>query len=474
MTSYAILGWGVANRAVYRYLLSRPHGDIRIYVSESEFDALHHEDETLPLVCGFSDIGEDVLVRSPGMRPDLSFIRRALARGARLTGEIEIFINACPAPIYGVTGSDGKTTTATIAAEMFRVSGHTTYLGGNIGVSLLPFLDRIKSTDRVVLELSSFQLMGYAPRLAGAVVTNLTENHLNWHTDMREYQAAKSNILTLAARRVQNARHLIMPHISSLTFSAYTAGANYHLTQGYLMHGDTRLVAARDVTLRGMHNIENILAAAALTDAGQSAVYEIATTFAGVAHRMEYCGIYRGVKCYNSSIDTTPARTAATLAAIGTECTVIAGGQGKNLSYAPLAEALAKYAARVVFTGEDGEAMQSAFAMYLSQQEKKTPSVATVSRHLPQEGGSVGEDGEAMHATLDSYLTQNAPLSKELSPQVTEGVYVRDFKEAVHTALAMTPAGGTLILSPAATSFDAFSSYTARGDAFRACLETYK
>ncbi len=422
MESVAILGFGVAARAAYRYLSARMNGGIRIYLLPEEYARVRETSPDLPLVCGMEHIREEVIVRSPGIRPDIPSILSALAGGARMTSEIALFMDACRAPVYAVTGSDGKTTTATLAAEMFRRAGYTVHLGGNIGVSLLDRLEKMTPQDRVVLELSSFQLMDMIPETAGAVITNLTENHLNWHTDMQEYKAAKSNLLIRARRRVENARMMMAPHLPSLTFSAYVAGANYHLADGCLMHGDEELIPVSQVKLRGTHNLENMLAAAALTDVRRDAVYETATTFSGVAHRMEYCGIYRGVACYNSSIDTTPARTAVTLASLGDRCTVICGGEGKNLSYLPLADALIAHAERVVFTGSVGEEMEAV---------------------LTARGGS------------------------DRCPTHT---YVRDFDCAVDTALALTPQGGTLVLSPAATSFDAFSSYTARGERFRSRL----
>ncbi len=425
MARYVILGWGVASRAVYRYLSARGERDVSIRLPDDEYDRVAREEGHLPLVRGMEDIAADVVVRSPGIRPDLPAIRTAVAAGARLTSEIELFIDACPAHLYAVTGSDGKTTTATLAHRMLEAAGCTAYLGGNIGVSLLDRLGGMTLNDHVVLEMSSFQLMGYTPSLDAAVVTNLTENHLNWHTDMTEYEGAKRNALVNARRRVENACTMLAPALHPLTFSCRTSNANYHLSNGWLMHGEEPMILASAVMIRGMHNLENILAAAALTDVGSHVAGQVAATFPGVMHRMEYCGTYRGVSCYNSSIDTTPARTAATLAALGGGCTVIVGGAGKNLSWEPLAAALMRYAARVVFTGRTGEEMEGALLAHAR-------------------GG--------------------------VCPPHT---YIADFSSAVDAALAMTPRDGVLVLSPAATSFDAFSSYTARGDAFRACLKRH-
>ncbi len=441
MVRYAILGYGRSGRSAYRYLSALPDAEVTVYVKQEEYARLSGGEANVAFVAGYENLSADILVRSPGIRPDAAYIRRAVAHGACLTSETALFLSRCRAPVSAVTGSDGKTTTATLAARMLEAAGHTVHLGGNIGTPLLDRVADIRPTDRVVLELSSFQLTDMAPVLAGAAVTNLTENHLDWHTDMREYADAKRNILMHAARRVQNARAPLAPEYAGLTFSAYVAGANYHRTDGYLMHGDERLVAVSDVKLIGEYNLENILCAAALTGADAASVRQVAATFSGIAHRLEYCGCVNGVECYNSSIDTTPARTTATLAALPRGVTVMVGGAGKNLSWEPLVRALCERAAAVVFTGDTGKAVQAELEDFIRGSRTPTPTEKDM----------------------------GAPL--RLAPA---HVYVRDFDEAFAAALAMTPCGGTLVLSPAATSFDFFQSYTARGEAFRALVARYQ
>ncbi len=419
--SYAILGFGKSGQSVWKYLQGLKESYARVYVSPDEASRLRASFPQITFATLGDRICEEIIIRSPGIRPDVPYIARACADGARLTTETELFVACSPARVYAVTGSDGKTTTATLAARMLEVEGHIVHLGGNIG---LPLLDRLSEMDAdhcVVLELSSFQLMHGTYPLAAAAVTNLTENHLDWHTGMAEYKDAKRNILTHAARRVQNARMPIAPEFSSLTFSAYTKAANYYVAGDYMMHGEEPLLPLSRVKLPGRHNLENLLCAAALTGVRQEAFATVATTFDGVAHRLEYCGTVRGVGCYNSSIDTTPSRTAATLAALGRGLTVVCGGAGKNLSWEPLAECLSEYAAQVVFTGAVGQEMEDALVNYMAKQMIRVP----------------------------------------------QHIYCGDAEAAWNTALDKTPFGGTLVLSPAATSFDAFASYAARGDAFR-------
>ena len=418
MTSYAILGAGLSGRAAYDYLLGQGEREISLYVPQ---EACREAEGAFPHahVRPFGEkIGEDVVVRSPGIRPDHPAILAALARGARLTQEVELFLDACRADVYAVTGSDGKTTTVAVASELLREMGYTVWLGGNIGVPLLSRLGEIERHHRVVLELSSFQLMTLSPRLAAGAVTNLTENHLNWHRDMEEYRRAKRNILPFAARRIQHASLPMGVEYPTLTFSATQESASYALRYGWLCHGEERLARAAQVRLPGRYNLENMLCAAALTEATADALGTVAESFRGVRHRMEHLGCFLGREVYNSSIDTTPSRTAATLSGVTAPATVLVGGAGKQLDNAPLTRALMAHARRAVFTGQTGEEMRE---------------------HLLSHPGYRG--------TPTAY-------------------FVPDFDGAVRLALRMTPVGEWLILSPAATSFDAFSSYEERGDVF--------
>lgn len=433
MPSYAILGCGVSAQSVIHDLFARGETDFTVYVKPGEVEAVRARFPGVRVTDAWENIREEYLVRSPGVRPDLPPLARAVARGAKLTGEIEWVCARSPAPVYGVTGSDGKTTTATLTARLFRAMGYRVWLGGNIGTSLLPRLSEMLPTDRVVLELSSFQLMTFSPRLAGAAVTNLTENHLDWHRDMAEYRAAKRHVLENAARRVENVRGRIAPELPSLTFSATVENANWHVGDGYLMRGEERLAPLSSLYTGATYLAEDMLCAAALTGADAAAVSAVAKDFRGVEHRCQYLGVFRGVHCYDSSIDTTPARTAATLSAFPARVTVLAGGRNKNLSLAPLAAALRQHAAEVVFFGEAGEAMQAALL-----------------RAGENADGGDGNDNRA----------DAAPPSR----------YLRDFADAVEAALCDTPAGGTLVLTPAATSFDAFRSYGERAEVFRQLL----
>ncbi|MBO5653579.1 MAG: UDP-N-acetylmuramoyl-L-alanine--D-glutamate ligase [Clostridia bacterium] len=366
---------------------------------------------------GEGELRGSFVFRSPSVRPDTPRLCRATLRGATVWGEAEYFAALCPCPIYGVTGSDGKTTTATMIASLLTASGRRTHLGGNIGRSLLPFLPDMRREDACVLELSSFQLMDFSVPVHTGVVTNLSPNHLNWHTDFAEYAAAKRRLVSLSHRAVLEEG--LFEGVSALRFSARGEG-NVTVKDGYITGFGVPLFSARHLKLRGEHNLKNLLAAtAALGDViTPSMLLSFAQDFAGVPHRMERVGEKRGIHFINSSIDTTPTRTAATVAAMGEErFLLLLGGQGKHLPLAPLETAVKK-----------------AEKVYL-----------------------FGEIGAEIAAFLDGLgLTYLACGSMEA---------------AVLAAYAEASAGDNVLLSPAATAYDAYRDYEERGEVFRRIVQ---
>ena len=424
----ALLGYGVSNRAVHEYLLRTcPSLAVTVYVPSREMDALKRRNPSLSVDEIGGELKESVLFRSPSVRPDAPFILRAVSRGAFLTSETELFLSLCPCPVYGVTGSDGKTTTATMAYELCTNDGIRTWLGGNIGQSLLPHLSEMLPTDRAILELSSFQLMAGTFPLDAALLLNITENHLNWHRDMTEYREAKEQIFRFARRRIWRAEDAHPAYSPDAVFSARQDAVSpypdipfYHLRGDALSLDETPVLPRSEMRLRGRHNAENLLAAWALTSAPPSVVAEVARTFSGVEHRMQTLGEYHGATCIDSSIDTTPSRSAVTIRSLASSArlTVLCGGAGKGLSPAPLTDALLACAYQVVFTGGNGESL--------------------------------------MEDLLSHRATGALPHVR----------YIPSFDEAVLYALSLCHAGDVLLLSPAATSFDFFSDYGARGRRF--------
>jgi len=431
--SVALLGFGRANRAVADWLLQQG-GTATVYADTPVEQQSKTRYESCGLCfCegGFPDVlTQQVLVRSPGIRPDAKPIAAALARGACLTSEIELLLALTPALPLGVTGSDGKTTTATLAAALLRAAGHRTWLGGNNGTPLLARVGEMRKGDLLVLELSSFQLMTLSNPLARAVITNITPNHLNWHPDMDEYVAAKCRIFGRDTHLVLNADNAVTAAIAATRerntclFSARRKGDALP-ARGRIYACGERVIVGSDAqerrfdclsafSLPGAHNLENLLAAVGLTApylTPEAPMHALAD-FRGVAHRLEYVDTVDGVAYYNSSIDTSPSRTAAALSALSAHPIVILGGRGKGVSFAPLTAALAHSAKAACLYGEAASEIVGA-------------------------------------------LPQGLPF-----------VLKRGFDEAFSAAVAFAEAGDTVLLSPACTAFGEFRDFEARGKHF--------
>ncbi|MBQ9785332.1 MAG: UDP-N-acetylmuramoyl-L-alanine--D-glutamate ligase [Clostridia bacterium] len=456
-----VVGLGVSNRPLIEFLLNAGATLTARDAKEraafgEELDALEARGVRLILGNGYLDgIDEDVIFRSPGIRPDIPPFCDAVARGARLTSEMELFMELCPATVIGITGSDGKTTTTTLTGLFLeraceRRGYGRVYVGGNIGTPLLDRVFDMTPDDFAVVELSSFQLMNMkcAPHIAA--ITNLSPNHLNWHTDMDEYVAAKTHIYTGAACRclVTNAengytaalaRDTALPktYFSSVKqrSTEFALGENdraVYEREGvvYLFDGvrEHAIVNAADIFLPGRHNLENYMTAIALTDGwvDSETVRAIAPDFKGVPHRLEPVREFEGVSYYNSSIDSSPTRTAAALSAMKQKPIVICGGSDKGTPFEPLAEALCTSAKAVILTGESAPKIRAALA--------KRPEV--------QSG---------------SFPVLEAP----------------DFDSAVRLSRTIAKEGDAVLLSPACASFDAFKNFMERGERFRAIVNGF-
>ncbi len=414
----SVLGLGRSGMAVIEYLAPR---GVSLFAYDDGEVSKHVRERLrtlgVPLFArGEGEIRGDTVFRSPAVRPDAPRLCRAALRGARITSEAELFLSLCPAPVFAVTGSDGKTTTASFLADLLSHTGRRVYLGGNIGRSLLPVLDGMTEKDLCVMELSSFQLAALDASLYTGVVTNLTENHLNWHKSMAEYVGAKRRLITLAERCVLRAG--LFPEENAVRFSSLGEG-DYFLRDGTLYGRGLALCALADMRLSGRHNAENLLAASAAAEGlvTPAEVKATARRFAGAPHRMEWVGDKDGVHFYNSSIDTTPSRTAVTVRALserGHKLLLLCGGREKGLALDILADTVKESGARVYLFGEAEERIAAA---------------------LRERGISYTASGSMERAILDAY---------------------RDARE-----------GDTVLLSPACTSFDAFADFEARGEAFR-------
>ena len=415
----AVLGFGRSGQAAVDFLMSKG-ARLSVY-AEGEPDpvkkARYAADGVKFFIGAFPKcFPQEILVRSPGIRPDLPQIKAAMAQGALLTSETELFLEHCKARVIAVTGSDGKTTTANLVAALLRGAGHTAYLGGNNGTPLLPAAERMMSQDFAVMELSSFQLMTLRHPFDVGVITNITPNHLNWHRDMAEYIAAKCQI---AAHGVGFLVHNgDCPTTRKAVAALPCPKVAFVVRQGNMILSDAKKTDTVPVPsgflLPGRHNLENLAAAYAavrpwVTYAQAKAA---AAGFYGVPHRLQYVDTVRGVRFYDSSIDTTPTRTAAALSALDGRLTVILGGRGKGVSFAPLRGILREKAAVVCLYGEAAQELAAAIG-----------------------------DRVPVHR-FDAFET------------------------AFHAAAKMTKEGGTVLLSPACTAFDQFRDFEHRGEVF--------
>ena len=402
-----------------------------------------------------------VIFRSPGLRHDLPEISSAVEKGAILTSEMELFFRLTRANIIAITGSDGKTTTTTLIGKLLQKGKKQgrVFVGGNIGKPLLPENNTMTEEDHAVVELSSFQLQTMNISARTAVITNITPNHLNWHTDMDEYTGAKYNVFmgegcehlvacadncpALEAARIAMKRANDMRvTLFSLKGSDYDSvvpedlrGENtdavYERDGMIVYHRAGRehgVMKSADIKIPGRHNVLNYMAALAATAefVPPEAVRELAVEFGGVEHRIELVREHRGVRYYNSSIDSTPTRTTAALSSFDCKLIVICGGKNKNLSFEPLAEILCRKAKAVVLTGE-----------------------------------SADEIMEALNACGEY---QSSGIS---------AVIERDFEAAVKRACEIAVDGDTVILSPACTSFDAFDNFEERGNFFKKIVNSF-
>lgn len=436
----AVIGIGVSNRPLIELLAAR--GISVTARDRQQRQALgdyagHLEAMGCRLWLGeeyLDGLNEDVIFRTPGMRPDVPELAAAVARGSTLTSEMEVFFEVCPCPIIAVTGSDGKTTTTTIIAELLRSAGKTVHLGGNIGHPLLAETPSIQPEDVAVLELSSFQLMtmGRSPHIA--VITNLSPNHLDVHKDFAEYITAKENIFThqntqdiavfnadnsITAQQAERAlgRARLFSRKNEVEDGVFLRDGKIIARHG----GQERVVMNReDIRLPGEHNVENYLAAIDAVDGmvSDDRIAAFARSFGGVEHRIELIRTLDGVRWYNDSIASSPSRTIAGLRAFPEKVILIAGGKDKGISYAELGPVVNDHVKLLLLCG----------------------ATAGVIRKSVEQA--------------ENY-------------QGLEIIDVADYHQAAQTARERAVEGDVVILSPASTSFDRFKNFMERGKAFK-------
>ena len=435
----AVVGIGVSNVPLIRFLVS-------LGAKVSAFDRksrealgeVGNEFETLGVKLilgeGYLDklTGFEVIFKTPSMRIDCDALVKAKEEGAYITSEMEEFIRYCKGTIFAVTGSDGKTTSTTLIYNMLKEEGYKTYVGGNIGTPLFAKIEEINEEDKVVLELSSFQLMTIKLPMDVVVVTNITPNHLDMHKGMEEYIEAKKNIF----KYQDNSGLLILNMDNDITASfvgeekgrlnkfstkqIIDNGAYYK--DGSLYVNNKKVCDKDEIVIKGMHNVENYLGAfcAVYDYVSIDTMRKVATTFKGVEHRCELVREINGVKYYNDSIASSPTRTLAGLKAFDHSVILIAGGYDKNIPFEPLAEEGYEKVKALILLGKTKEKINKVFQDVIKEK----------------------------NISLPIYM-------------------VNTMEEAVLKAKEISKAGDIVTLSPACASFDMYPNFEVRGRAYK-------
>ena len=434
----AVLGLGVSNRPLVRLLLE--YGCTVVGCDKTprekldpEILALEKQGCALRVGEGYLDgLNADLVFRTPGMHPANPALETLRANGAQITSEMEVFFSLCPCTTLAVTGSDGKTTTTTLIAEMLKAAGKTVWLGGNIGTPLLPLCRQMKETDFAVVELSSFQLMDMTHSAHVAVVTNLAPNHLDVHKDMEEYIQAKKNVFAyqgLQDRLVLNADNAItdgfLGNGTTKKFSRL-GSADVYVKDGVIYRGQNPVLDTADILIPGVHNVENYMAAILAVEGlvEDEVIRQVAKSFGGVEHRIELVRIKDGVRFYNDSIASSPSRTIAGLNSFPEKVLLIAGGYDKHIPF----DVLGPYICRSV-------------------------------KKLFLNGATAAQIRTAVESCPD-YV-----------PGCPEILDCGDFTGAVMAAVREAEAGDVVLMSPACAAFDQFKNFMERGTYFKKLIK---
>ncbi|MCC6196200.1 MAG: UDP-N-acetylmuramoyl-L-alanine--D-glutamate ligase [Burkholderiales bacterium] len=433
-----VLGAGLTGASLARYLVRE---GARVRVADTREKPPRAADLAgVPLTTGpFADetfAGVDLIAISPGVAKDQPAIAAAVARGAEIAGDIELFARALPAEqkLLAITGSNGKTTVTALTGALCRAAGLTAVVAGNIGEAVLDvlpaYLDGAGWPDVFVLELSSFQLeTTYSLRPTAAAVLNVTENHLDRYASLDDYAAAKARIFAQGGVQVVNRddpRSLAMRipgrTVESFGGSVPAAEGEWGLVRfdrtTWLAHGGGLLVPADSLSLVGRHNALNALAALALTSTVariNRAVLDAIKTFKGLPHRMQRVAEAGRVAFIDDSKATTVVATQAALDGIERPAVLIAGGDGKGQDFRALRSSVDADCRAVLLIGRDA------------------PRIAAALEGTPARVEMVG--------TLDA---------------------------AVDRAIKLAEPGDAVLLSPACASLDQFTNYVERGERFAA------
>jgi UDP-N-acetylmuramoylalanine--D-glutamate ligase len=372
--------------------------------------------------------GFDLVVRTASVKPWL------IKTKAPVTTVVKEFMNKCPARIVGVTGTKGKGTTSTLIARILGEAAWRTWLGGNIGISPLEFLPKVRANHIVVLELSSFQLMDLDISPHVAVALMIQPEHLDWHRNAREYISAKGNIFwhqrpdDLAVYNAQNDYSTQIGQLSPGTKLPYMAAPGARVEGNRIMIDDTEICRTDEVALIGRHNLENVCAAASATwelvGRNPGPIARAVKAFTGLEHRLELVRELGGVRWFDDSISTVPDTAVAAIKSFEEPKIIILGGSDKKHEFDGLAEAVAAGNVRYAVL--------------------------------------VGDMAPKIKAALEAAGYRKIIIGPRLMPDV------------VSTVQSLAQPGDVVLLSPACPSYDQYRNFADRGEQYQAAVRSIR
>ena len=376
----------------------------------------------------------DVVVISPGIKPDSTVCRMAHEKGLEVISDIELFYRLCPCPIVAITGTDGKSTTTALIGDLLRAAGYSVFVGGNIGHACMNGLAQLTAESVAVLEVSCFQLV-HCPTLRPrvAVVTNIAEDHVEYHGSMKAYIEAKKSVFANMGEGDLLVLNGSDPEVQNWEAGEKVETQRFGWDEGmnawsdkrwlYMSEASDEALDLSSVKLPGLHNVENMMAAL-LAVTGRFAkleeVLEATRAFAGLEHRMEYVTHIGAVAFYNDSKATNPHAAEAVLNAFEEPFVMLAGGHDKGSDYEELGRLIAAKTKGMVAYGATRERLAAA-------------------------------------------IPEGHPVR-----------IVEHLSEAVELGFALAGGSGRVILAPATSSFDQFDDYEHRGRVFKDLVITLK
>lgn len=428
-----IMGLGRSNEALMKYLVGKG-AEICVSDKRKSENEIRNVLQNIGIqnaeIIPYNEISiSDYVFRTPAIRCDAPEITALTSKGAVLSSEAELFFKIAKGKMLGITGSDGKTTTTTLTFEILKeaLGNERVYVGGNIGIPLISLADKLSDDSITVCELSSFQLMTFNSSPMRTAITNITENHLDYHRDIDEYVSSKSRIvgsltqrLVISEKAYPFIENKLVKKPDEIIKTSFGSETDLCVNNGRISLFGEDVLNVHEIKVAGKHNVENYMTAIGLTyyEADKSNFLSVARSFRGVKHRNELVRVVNAVRYYNCSIDSTPSRTLATLYSHeGEDITLILGGYDKNLDFTEFSSVAPRLVNRFILLGHNKNKIEAA-------------------------------------------LKNSSSFNKLIYT-------VADLKSAVELSAEISNCGSTVILSPASASFDMFKDFEQRGELFK-------